>query len=131
MSGSRPRTTPARAEEQDLAFTVAKAPKSSLWWVPVAVVATVLPVTAALLWLAAVAGAYFPVGGRLLIPLYWAVVVGSWLFSPLAVHYDQLYVASRTGHVPSAYYYAVFVPGPGTLVAAAYLVHRYRVLRVR
>jgi hypothetical protein len=131
MSGSRPRTTADRIEEEGLAFAVTDAPESSLWWLPVGVVATVVPVSLFLLWLAGVAGAYLPVGGRLVIPLYWAVVVGSWLFSPLAVHYDQLYVASRTGRVPSAYYYAVFVPGLGTLVAVAYLVHRYRVLASR
>jgi len=125
MSGSRPPLTADRFEEEG-AFAVADPPNSGRWWIPVAVVATVVPVTLVLLWVAGVAGAYLPVGGRLLLPLYWAVVVGSWLFSPLAVHYDQLYVAARTGEVTSAYYYAVFVPGLGTLVAAAYLVHRYR-----
>ena len=129
MSGSRP-VTADRFEEEGV-FAVADAPNSSYWWVPVAVVATVVPVTGFLLWLAGVAGSYLPAGGRLLLPLYWTVVVGSWLFSPLALHYDGLYVASRTGHVTSAYYYAVFVPGLGTIVAAAYLVHRYRVMSSR
>jgi hypothetical protein len=129
---SRPRTpTKADSAEEELVFAVADAPASSLWWVPVAVVATVVPVSAFLLWLAGVAGGHLPAGGRLLVPLYWAVVVGNWLASPLAVHYDGLYVASRTGQVPSGYYYAVFVPGLGTLVAVAYLVHRYRTLGFR
>lgn len=127
MSGSRPPLTADRFEEEGV-FVVADPPNSGRWWIPVAIVATVVPVTALLLGVASVAGSYLPVGGRLLLPLYWAVVVGSWLFSPLALHYDQLYVAARTGHVPSAYYYAVFVPGLGTLVAAAYLVHRYRLV---
>lgn len=124
---------PVRAEDLDeeMVFAVADAPASSLWWLPVAVVATVVPVSAFLLWFAGVADTYLPAGGRLVIPLYWAVVAGNWLASPLAVHYDGLYVASKTGHVPPAYYYAVFVPGLGTLVAAAYLVHRYRVLGSR
>ena len=130
MSGSRPPATADRLEEEGV-FAVTDPPNSSRWWIPVAVVATVVPVTAFLLWLAGVAGSYLPAGGRLLLPLYWAVVVGSWLFSPLAIHHDQRYVASRTGHVPSAYYYAVFVPGPGTLVAVAYLVHRYRLVGLR
>jgi len=117
--------------EEEGAFAVTDPPNSGRWWVPVAVVATAVPVTLLLLWVAGVAGAYLPVGGRLLLPLYWAVVVGSWLFSPLAVHYDQLYVAARTGKVTSAYYYAVFVPGLGMLVAVAYLVHRYRAVGFR
>lgn len=130
MSESRPPVTADRFEEERV-FAEADPPNSSRWWIPVAVVATVVPVSAFLLWLAGVAGAYLPAGGRLLLPLYWAVVVGSWLFSPLAVHYDQRYVASRTGRTSSAYYYAVFVPGLGTLVAAAYLLHRYRAIGFR
>lgn len=130
MSESRPPVTADRFEEEGV-FAVTDPPNSSRWWIPVAIVATVVPVSAFLLWVAGLAGAYLPAGGRLLLPLYWAVVVGSWLFSPLAVHYDQLYVASRTGRTSSAYYYAVFVPGLGTLVAAAYLVHRYRVMASR
>jgi antibiotic biosynthesis monooxygenase (ABM) superfamily enzyme len=136
MSGRRSEATEAsvtrtggEATREEGLLATSDPPESSRWWIPVAVVATVVPVSAALLWVAGVAGEYLPAGGRLLLPLYWALVVGTWLFSPFAVHYDQLYLASRTGYVPSAYYYAVFVPALGTLVAVAYLVHRYRVVR--
>ena len=132
MSESRsPTGTDRRDGEGEDVFLVADPPESSRWWIPVAVVATVVPVSAFLFWFAGVAGASLPAGGRLLLSLYWAVVAGNWLASPLAVHYDGLYVASRTGHVTSAYYYAVFVPGLGTLVAIAYLVQRYRTLGFR
>jgi hypothetical protein len=113
-----------RPDPEDLSVT--DAPEESWWWVPVAVVATSLPVSVAGLVLVGTAGVGTVGVVRLGFGLYWAFVVGCWLFSPLAVHLDGRHVAERTGWVPSAYYYAVFVPGLGAVAAAAYVLQRYR-----
>ena len=127
MSSSPPgRFDPTRLQGQrDLeTFAHMTPPEESWWWVPLAVVATAVPVTVGLVLLSGLAPA-LPVGGRLLFGAYWAAVVGAWLFSPIALHYDRRYVLARGGWDPSVAYYAVFVPALGALAAAVYVAERY------
>jgi hypothetical protein len=124
MSGRHPYSIGPRPDPEDL--RAVDAPEESWWWVPVAVVATAVPVSALAVAVVDLLGSILPAGGIPFVMVYWAFVVGCWLFSPLAVHLDGRHVAEVSGWVPPAYYYAVFVPGLGAVVAAAYVVQRYR-----
>jgi uncharacterized membrane protein YhaH (DUF805 family) len=98
----------------------------SWWWVPVAVVATAVPVSVLAVSVLRAATETLPFEGAVLLGVYWAFVVGAWLFSPLAVFYDRQHVEAVSGWLPPAYYFAVFVPVLGSVVAVAYLVQRYQ-----
>jgi hypothetical protein len=124
MSDSQPYSVGRRPDPETL--SVVDAPDESWWWVPVAVVATAVPVSLLVVLLLDVVGGYLPAGGIPFVMVYWAFVVGCWLFSPLALHLDARHVAEVSGWVPPAYYYAVFVPGLGAVVAVVYVVQRYR-----
>jgi hypothetical protein len=129
MSSSPPsrRFDPTRLQgERDLeTFAAMDPPDEGWWWVPLAVVATAVPVAVGLVVFAEVSAGLLPPVGRLAFGLYWAAVVGAWLFSPFALHYDRRYVLAMAGWDPSVAYYAVFVPVVGALVAAAYVAERY------
>lgn len=109
-------------------------PDSNWWWLPVAVVATALPAVGLLVLLAVTVPSVrtsLPTWGQLGFGLYWSMVVGNWLFSPIALHYDRRYVLAHAGWTPSLAYYAVVVPGVGTVVALAYVFARLRRVGVR
>ncbi|WP_255197366.1 hypothetical protein [Halorarius litoreus] len=132
MSSPAPETRfdPGRLHgERDLErFAHLTPPDEAWWWVPLAVVATAVPVTVGLVGLS---GVRLPVGGQLLFGAYWATVVGAWLFSPIALHYDRRYVLATGGWDPSVAYYAVFVPALGALAAGIYVVERHRRVGLR
>lgn len=91
------------------------------WWVPVAILATIIP-------LGMFISVLYPPDATLGIILIPITLLGGvlLLFSPIAVYFDRKYIAKVSDWEPSDWYYWMFVPPLSLVLPYVYLYNRHK-----